>query len=213
VAEGHKLIVANEPELVFLDVEMGDGTGFDLLKLFPNPTFQVIFVTAHDKFAVQAFRFSAIDFLLKPVDADELIASIEKAEKERAKNNLNAKFDVLLHNFQTREKHSKRIVLKTMDNLYLVFVKDIMWCEADKNYTTFFLNDGRKILISKNLKEYEDMFADYAFYRTHNSFLVNMDYVDRIDKKDGGIVVMKNKTELPISVRKKEQLLTLLEKL
>lgn len=210
LAEGVELLKQEQPDVVFLDVELGDGTGFDLLKHFPAPSFSVVFVTAHNKFAVQAFRFSAIDFLLKPIDGLELTEAIAKVEKERSKNNLEDKLKLFLQNFGTQEKSKKRIVLKTLENIYFLEITDIMWCEADRNYTNFHIADGRTILISKNLKEYEDLLTDFTFYRLHHSFLVNLDFIDHIDKKDGGVVVMKNKAELPIAARKKEQLLELL---
>jgi two-component system LytT family response regulator len=212
VASGIELIKQLGPDLVFLDVEMPDGSGFDLLlKLSPIP-FKVIFITGYEDFAIRAFRFSAIDYLLKPLDGQELKEAVKKAEVSVTKE----VFDLKLHNLFSnleRPKELQKLVLKTIDKIYSVKIQDIVNCESDKNYTTFHFSNAPKIIVSTNLKEYETLLTPYNFFRPHKSHLINMAYFDHFVKSDGGNkIVMKNKTVIPLSVRKKEEFLVLLEK-
>ncbi|MEL7148333.1 MAG: LytTR family DNA-binding domain-containing protein, partial [Bacteroidota bacterium] len=161
-AEGIKIISEHTPELLFLDVELKDGTGFDILRAFPDRTFQVIFITGHNDFAIKAFRFSAIDYLLKPIDADDLIEAVRRVERISGSDNASLAKDTLLANEQSARK---KLVLSDADNIHLVEVDCIMRCEAEGNYTRFYLRDGKSILISRTLKEYEELFADFSFLR------------------------------------------------
>lgn len=213
VASGINLIKQLSPDLVFLDVEMPDGTGFDLLQKLKPITFKVIFITGYEDFAIRAFRFSAIDYLLKPLDADELVEAVKKAEESLGKEVFDVKLSNLFANLE-RPKDLQKLVLKTADRIYSVNIQDIVSCESDKNYTTFNFINAPELIVSTNLKEYETLLSPYNFFRTHKSHLINMAYFDHFIKTDGGnTIVMKNKRTVPLSVRKKEEFLVLLENL
>lgn len=213
VDSGIKIIKHHSPDIVFLDVEMPDGTGFDLLQKLKPFNFKVIFVTGYEDFAIRAFRFSAIDYLLKPLDPSELIESVKKVEDSMSKELFDMKLNNLFTNLE-RPKNLQKLILKTADKIYSVNVQDIVNCESDKNYTTFYFINAPKLVVSTNLKEYETLLTPYNFFRTHQSHLINMAYFDHFIKTDGGnTVVMKNKTTIPLSVRKKEEFLLLLENL
>lgn len=211
VENGAKLIRQLNPDLVFLDVEMPDGTGFDLLQKLSPINFKVIFITGYEDFAIRAFRFSAIDYLLKPLDSKELTEAVKKAEELLSKDI----FDVKLHNLFTnleRPKNLQKLILKTSDKIYSVNIQDIVNCESDKNYTTFHFINAPKLVVSTNLKEYEAMLSPYNFFRTHKSHLINMAYFDHFIKSEGGnTIIMKNKMAIPLSVRKKEEFMVLLD--
>jgi len=213
VESGLQLIRQLVPDLVFLDVEMPDGTGFDLLQKLKPIAFKVIFITGHEDFAIRAFRFSAIDYLLKPLDAEELAEAVKKAEESLSKEVFDMKLSNLFANLE-RPKDLQKIVLKTADRIYSVNIQDVVSCESDKNYTTFNFINAPKLVVSTNLKEYETMLAPYNFFRTHKSHLINMAYFDHFIKSDGGNkIVMKNNLSVPLSVRKKEEFLVLLDNL
>lgn len=211
IPEALNLLEQWSPDLVFLDVELDNGeTGFDFMKNFPDPLFQLIFVTAHEKYAVQAFKFSAIDFLTKPIDPVELQDAVDKAAKRIKNSNLSRQIQVLLE--QTNLNSSDRkIVLKDNEAIFFVKVKDIFYCEADGPYTRFFLLEGNNIMVSKNLKEYEEMLSPFGFERTHHSFLVNLNRVKSFDKRDGGMLILENAQQVPVSQRKRDAVLKLLE--
>jgi len=213
VASGVKLIRQLSPDLVFLDVEMPDGTGFDLLQKLSPIAFKVIFITGYEDFAIRAFRFSAIDYLLKPLDSKELSEAVKKAEHALGTE----VFDMKLHNLFTnleRPKNLQKLVLKTADKIYSVNIQDIISCESDKNYTTFYFINAPQLVVSTNLKEYETLLGPHNFFRTHKSHLINMTYFDHFIKSEGGnTIVMKNKSSVPLSVRKKEEFLVLLDSL
>jgi two-component system LytT family response regulator len=211
VDSGIKLITQSSPDIVFLDVEMPDGTGFDLLQKLKPLQFKVIFITGYEDFAIRAFRFSAIDYLLKPLDANHLVEAVKKAEDSMGKEVFDIKLNNLFSNLE-RPKNLQKLILKTSDKIYSVNIQDVVNCESDKNYTTFNFINAPKLIVSTNLKEYEAMLAPYNFFRTHQSHLINMAYFDHFIKTDGGnTIVMKNKTTIPLSVRKKEEFLVLLE--
>ncbi|TPD69989.1 LytR/AlgR family response regulator transcription factor [Flavobacterium microcysteis] len=213
VESGVKLIKLTSPDLVFLDVEMPDGTGFDLLQKLKPIQFKVIFITGYEDFAIRAFRFSAIDYLLKPLDSMELVDAVKKAQESFGNEIFDTKLNNLFANIE-RPKNLQKLILKTADKIYSVNIQDIVSCEADKNYTTFNFINAPKLIVSTNLKEYETMLVPYNFFRTHKSHLVNMAYFDHFIKSDGGnTLVMQNKLTVPLSVRKKEEFLLLLENL
>ncbi len=213
VASGVALIKQLAPDLVFLDVEMPDGTGFDLLQKLQPFDFKVIFITGYEDFAIRAFRVSAIDYLLKPLRVTDLVEAVEKAEQSRNNEVLELKLNNLFANLE-RPKNLQKLVLKTQDKIYSVNIQDIVNCEADKNYTTFNFVNAPKLVVSTNLKEYETLLGPYNFFRTHKSHLINMAYFDHFVKSDGGnTIVMKNKTSIPLSVRKKDEFLILLDQL
>jgi two-component system LytT family response regulator len=211
VQSGINAINQHQPELVFLDINMPDGTGFDLLKLLGNFTFKLIFVTAYEEFAVKAFKFSAIDYILKPINPNELIEAVEKAKLLIDKENFELRYKAFLLNYENKLKPDKKLVLKTSESIFMVEVKDIVRCEADGGYTIFFLNDTRKIMVSKNLKEYEDMLTEFSFFRPHHSHLVNLNYMQSFEKRDGGYILMKDKSMVPVSTRRKDELLAVFE--
>ena len=212
VQSGLQKIRTFQPDILMLDVEMEDGTGFDLMKQIPDPSFQLIFITAHNQYAIEAFRFSAIDYLLKPVDPEALQASILRANKNLQSKTLQQQVQVLLQQLTGLHQHEKKIVLKDIDNTYFIKVADILYCEAEGTYTKFFITGNKSILVSKNLKEYESVLEPLGFVRTHHSFLVNPDKIKIFDKKDGGSLILEEGTMVPVSQRKREQVLQLLEK-
>ncbi|MDG1332350.1 MAG: LytTR family DNA-binding domain-containing protein [Crocinitomicaceae bacterium] len=212
VQSGIKAIEKHNPDIVFLDIQMPDGTGFDVIRSIENKSFEVIFITAHEEFAIKAIKFSALDYLLKPVDAVELKAALEKAILTVDGNSKDStQYEALNTNIQSNEK--RRLVLKTQESVHVVELGQIIRCEADRNYTSFFLLDNKKILVSKTLKEYETLLASHNFLRVQQSHLINIDYVDRYDKKNGGAVVMKDGSEVPLSPAKREVFFKRLENL
>lgn len=213
VATGMTLIKQLSPDIVFLDVEMPDGTGFELLQKLSPFTFKVIFITGYEDFAIKAFRISAIDYLLKPLNANDLMEAVKKAEEALNKEVFDTKLQNLFANLE-RPKNLQKLILKTSDRIYSVNIQDVVHCESDKNYTTFYFINAPKLVVSTNLKEYEALLTPYNFFRTHQSHLINMAYFDHFIKTDGGnTIIMKNKTAIPLSVRKKEEFLVLLENL
>ncbi len=211
VESGVKIIKQLSPDIVFLDIEMPDGNGFDLLQKLKPINFKVIFITGYEDFAIRAFRFSAIDYLLKPLQSTDLIEAVKKAEDSLTKEVFDLKLNNLFTNLE-RPKNIQKLILKTADKIYSVNIQDIVNCESDKNYTTFNLINAPKLIVSTNLKEYETLLVPHNFFRTHKSHLINMAYFDHFVKADiGNKVVMKNKTCIPLSVRKKEEFLILLE--
>lgn len=214
VADGIKAISNIVPDIVFLDVEMGDGTGIDLVKQLNGViTFQLIFITAHNKYAVDAFKLSAIDFLLKPIDSTDLIESVARAEKNIKTKTLNVQLQILQDSLSEIKNDDKKIALKDSDSIYFIKISDIIHCEASGAYTIFHINKHKDILISKGIKEFEDLFQSFGFYRTHHSHLVNLKKVVRFDKADGGMLILENNKQVPVSQRKKESLLDLMDKL
>lgn len=211
VQSGIEAIEKHQPDIVFLDIQMPDGTGFDVIRSIDNKNFEVIFITAHEEFAIKAIKFSALDYLLKPVDTAELKAALEKALSTIDEKKESSQFDALQKNIQPTEK--RRLVLKTQESVHVVELDQIIRCEADRNYTSFFLKDGKKILVSKTLKEYETLLSAHNFLRVQQSHLVNIDFVDRYDKKNGGAVVMKDGSEVPLSPAKRDLFFKRLENL
>jgi two-component system LytT family response regulator len=211
VQSGIKAIEKIKPDIVFLDIQMPDGTGFDVLRSVKNKNFEVVFITAHEEFAIKAIKFSALDYLLKPIDPSELRAAVEKAIKAVDDKKEDSQFEALQNNIQPSQK--RRLVLKTQESVYVVELHEIIRCEADRNYTSFFLVGGKKILVSKTLKEYETLLSSHNFLRVQQSHLINLDYVDRYDKGNGGSVVMKDGSEVPLSPAKRDIFFKILENL
>lgn len=211
VQSGIKAIEEMSPDIVFLDIQMPDGTGFDVLKAVKNKNFEVVFITAHEEFAIKAIKFSALDYLLKPIDPMELRLAVEKSIKAVDEKHEDIQFDALQHNMQPNQK--RRLVLKTQESVHVVELHEIIRCEADRNYTSFFLVGGKKILVSKTLKEYETLLSQHNFLRIQQSHLINLDYVDRYDKGNGGSVVMKDKSEVPLSPAKRDIFFKIIENL
>jgi len=209
VAEALKLVENFGPDLIFLDVELGDGTGFDFLTRIGRLQCPVVFVTAHDHYAVKAFKFSALDYILKPVDPKEIVASLEKASS-KLKEQQQVMINALLENKNQLE--FSRIVLSDNANVHLIDINKIVLCQAVGNYTHFFLDDERELVISKTLKHYDELLRENDFIRIHQSYLINLHHLERFNKRDGGEVIMKNGAVIPISNRKKEVLVEVLKK-
>jgi two-component system LytT family response regulator len=206
-----KAIQKHQPDILFIDIQMPDGTGFDVLKQLENISFEVIFITAHEEFAIQAIKFSALDYLLKPVDPLELKEAVEKAIKAVNTKKIDNQIDALQNNILPNQK--KRLVLKTHESVFIVELHDIIRCEADKNYTSFILNGGKKIVVSKTLKDYETLLVGHNFMRVQQSHLINIDFIERYDKANGGFVIMKDGSEVPLSSAKREAFFNILENL
>jgi two-component system LytT family response regulator len=211
VKSGIASIEEHQPDLVFLDIQMPDGTGFDVLKGVSEKNFEVIFITAHEEFAIKAIKFSALDYILKPVDADELKSAVERALETIGQKKEEQQFEALQNNIQPNQK--RKLVLKTQESVHVVDLDSIIRCEADRNYTLFYLVDGKKILVSKTLKDYETLLSGHNFLRVQQSHLVNLDYVSRYDKGNGGSVVMRDNSEVPLSPAKREIFFKVLDSL
>jgi two-component system LytT family response regulator len=213
VEEAVPVIKNTNPDLLFLDVDLTDGYGFDILSILKPFNFKVIFITAHQEYAIKAIKFSALDFILKPISEFELIDAVKKAYTETDKNDKNIKWDALFNNIYTNGNENKKIVLKTSNSIHLIKISDIIRIEADNNYSTFFLQNGDKVVVSKGLIEYEKLLNDYGFFRVHQSHLINLSYISRFDKKDGGYVVLSDKSQVPVSQRKKQKILAFFERI
>ncbi len=207
VREGVAQLEAHPPELVLLDINLIDGSAFDLLGRLKDIPFKIIFITAYDNYAVKAFKFSAIDYLLKPIIPSELITAVQKAVKSLDNDNISLKLNAFLSNIENISREIKKIVLKTSDSVHLLNLKDIIRLESDSNYTRFYLAGGKKLFVSKTLKDYEDMLEDHGFFRPHQSHMINLYYIDRFEKCDGGYLIMNDGTSVPVSHRKKERLM------
>ncbi|MGV3632122.1 MAG: LytR/AlgR family response regulator transcription factor [Bacteroidota bacterium] len=211
VQSGYQAIINNKPDLVFLDIQMPDGTGFDLLQCFDNYDFKVIFITAHQEYAIEAFKICAIDYILKPLSPPLLISAVKKAEQAISSTELNQKIKNLLSNV-SEGGQEKKIVLKTMERIYSVGIQEIIRFESEGSYTTVFLKDGKKIVVSRLIKEFDEMLSSDNFTRVHQSHLINMDYLFCFEKTDNQIV-MKDNSLIPVSSRKKEHVLSLINAL
>lgn len=211
VKSGLKAIHDFQPDLVFLDVEMGDGTGFDLMREIRNPDFQVVFITAHNKYAITAFQYSAIDYLLKPVDPAELKRAVDRAAVHVKNSSLQEQLQVLMQQLSGIHNQDRKIVLKDIDNTYFIKVSDVLYCEAAGSYTRFFFTNQPPILVSRNLKEYEEVLEGLGFLRTHHSFLANPEKIKLFDKTDGGMLILEGGLSIPVSQRKKDFVMQVLE--
>ncbi|RFC54205.1 LytR/AlgR family response regulator transcription factor [Brumimicrobium aurantiacum] len=211
VQSGIDVINEHNPDIVLLDIQMPDGSGFDLLDRLRHRNFEIIFVTAHQEFAIRAIKFSALDYILKPVEIEELESALENAiDTIQSKSDLSMRYETLLENL----KHSnKRVVIRTKGSMYVVDLKDIIHCQSDRNYTYFHLTDGRKIFTSRTMKEYENVLSLPDFIRCHRSHIINFNHIERYERGDGGIIVMKNGSEVPLSRQSKDRFMELLESL
>ncbi len=207
-----EIINLHKPDLLFLDIHMGKSSGFDLLNQLIEKWFEVIFVTAYDQYGIQAVKFAALDYLLKPVNPDELISAVAKAET-RVRNKIqNEQLNFLLQQIKAPENVVQKIALPQHNEIRYVEVKEILRCEADNTYTFFFLANGDKILISKPLKEYSDLLKPHGFLRTHQSHLINPSFVKSWLKEDGGVLLMTNGDKIPVSKPNRESVKQVLGK-
>ena len=212
--EGIQAIQVLAPDLVFLDIQMPGKSGFDMLDSLEKINFEVIFTTGFDHYAVKAFKIGAVDYLLKPVDMDELETAIQRAteriqnEKPSAPN-----VEVLLQNLRGGQSENMQIALPTQEGVFYVPIKDILRCESDANYTMFYFVGRKKIMVSKNLKEYEELLSPYHFVRVHNQYLINLRHVKKYIKGEGGTVVMNDDAQIEVARRRKDDFLAELAKL
>lgn len=205
VKEGVRVIKEHHPDLIFLDVQIHDRTGFDLLRECGEINFKIIFTTAYDRFAIQAIKFSAIGYLLKPIDEDDLAEAIDKI-KETSVEQINAMAGVIENNLHQPVK-KKKLTIPTGNELLFVNIDEIVRCHSDVNYTTIFKSDKQKIVVAKTLKEFEELLSDHHFFRVHNSDLINLAYIKSYNKGKGGSVILNDGTELEVSTRRKDDFL------
>jgi len=211
VVEGAKILKHHQPDIVFLDIQMQDGSGFDLLDILKDIQFKLIFITASDAHAIKAFRYAAIDYLLKPVDPDELKQALDKFRN--SKLNENDKYRLLNDTLKNAGKPHERLALHTQDKIHIVNIKDIVRCESNVNYTEFFFSNAKKMLVTKTLKDFEDLLNDQGFYRVHQSHLINTRYIKEFVKTDGGYLMMTDGSSVPVSTRKRPEVMKMLEEL
>jgi two-component system LytT family response regulator len=209
VATGLKAIEEHQPDLVLLDIKMADGDAFDLLQQIKSIFFKIIFITAFEEYALKSFKFSALDYLLKPVTIDDLRMAFDKAEKQIL-TELKLQVATLQNNLSSSKY--KTLVLRTAEKIYFIDTQDIIRCESDRNYTYFFVNEQKKHIVSQPLKEYEEILSEHGFFRIHKSHMINLSYIESFDKADGGSIILKDKTELPVARRKKAELLEIFSK-
>jgi two-component system, LytTR family, response regulator len=198
------LIKETTPDLLFLDVELQTGTGFDVLDKVGEVGFDVVFTTAFEQYAVKAIKLSSLDYLLKPIDVEELQLAVEKAKEKNDDEVQKRKLEILMSNLEPSTA-KKRICLATGDSIEFINIPDILYCEANGAYTNFHLSSGTAILVSKNLKEYETILSDQNFMRVHNSFLINLAEVKKFVKSEGGYILMKNNSQISISQKKRDE--------
>lgn len=207
---GKMLIEQQQPDLVFLDIEMPGMTGVDLVRSFTNPTFRVVFVTAYDDYAVETFRLSAVDYLLKPIGAEDVIHAVQKIKNDIRKdqNPLSAQ---LQHLEKLLNKHSdngdNKIGIGMQDKIVFVSIKDIVFCEASGSYTNVYLQSGEKMVASRLLGDFESQLSEHKFFRIHHHSLINLKHVKEFQKNDGGYVIMENGKQLEVSQRKRKDFL------
>lgn len=216
VKTGIEAIEKLRPQVVFLDIHLTDGTGFDILGTLKEKgkiSAHIVFITAHEQYALKAFRFSALDFILKPVDPEELQHTIDKIKETVTKSPSFENIDLLLENIRKKVDNFKRIALSTSDGVHLFEVADIIRCEAKVNYTQFYIKNHKPVLISKTLKEYEELLTEHGFERIHQSHLINLSYLKSYIKTDGGYVIMADNSHIPIAQSKKEKLQELIKAL
>lgn len=211
VDEGIEAIEKHNPELIFLDIEMPKKNGFELLQAFPNPDFDVIFTTAYNQFALKAFRFAALDYLLKPIDADDLVAAVKRYEKKMMQQHFRMQLDILMKQYAQPSALPEKISFATQQAVHFIEPRKIIYCESDSNYTCLFFADKTKMVITKTLKEVEDVLRHYDFFRIHHSFIINLKQVNRYVKADGGLIEMAGGAQLPISRQRKDELMQVLK--
>ena len=210
--EGKNQILEKNPDLVFLDIDMPRGTGFDMLEMLPDKNFDVIFVTAYSDYAIKAFKYSAADYILKPIEIDDLINAVKRVQKKKLSNSSasSINYDVLMENI--KDKRPKKIIVSNSDGIEFVEVGKIIRFQAEGSYTQIFIFDGTQILVSKNLKEFQELLTEDEFFRPHNSHLINLSNVKRYVQRDGGYILMSDDSQVPISRRKKDLFIDIMAK-
>lgn len=207
---GLEVIRKLKPDVVFLDIQMPDGSGFRLLEELDEIDFEIIFTTAFDQFAIKAIKYSALDYLLKPIDPEELVSAIRKVEGKMDKRGMNDNIQVLLDNIKSKDPDPHKIVLSTSEKIHIIETDQILRCESDNYYTNFFLTDGTRILVSKTLKENEELLGGHNFIRPHKSHLVNVKYIKGFLRNDGGYIEMTDGSRIPVSRRKREKIIEII---
>jgi len=207
VQTGLTAIAEQKPELVFLDIELQSETSFEILEKLPEINFELVFTTAFDHYALKAIKFCAIDYLLKPIDLNELRIAVAKAEKRLNREYLNKNLEVLVNNLKSGSQNNHRIALSTLEGLLFVNVRDIIYCESSGPYTRFIFKQAAVIVTSKHLKEYEDLLSGYEFFRIHKSYLVNLQEIKKYIRGDGGHIIMSDGAALNVSKQRKESFL------
>mgnify|MGYP003444616460 CR=1 FL=1 len=212
VESGKAMINAFRPDMVFLDIEMPGGGGFKLLNSIDNIDFEVVFITAYEQFAIKAIRHAALDYLLKPVDPKELVSAVAKVKDAKYKKTLKKQYDTLLKNLNPEQLTVRKISLSTTDKIHLIEVDDIVRCESDNYYTIIHFKNGTNMMVSKTLKEIEQKLEEFDFVRTHKSHLVNIRCILNFIK-DEMVVLMSDGSKVPVSKRKKENILGIINSL
>jgi len=202
--KGIKVIKKHKPDVVFLDIQMPDGSGFKLLEEVGEINFEIVFTTAFDQYAIKAIKYSALDYLLKPIIPDDLKSAVKKLEKNADTSHTKTNVNILLENNKSKNNDLKKIVLSTIEGLYVVEVKNIIRCESDGCYTRFILLEGKTIMVSKTLKDIEELLEEFNFIRPHKSHLINLTHVKTVNKIDGGTIVMSDASHVPVSRRRRE---------
>ncbi|MEM6642537.1 MAG: LytTR family DNA-binding domain-containing protein [Bacteroidota bacterium] len=206
IEESIEQIDALAPDILFLDIQLGDRLSFEILRKVDFEKLKIIFVTAYEQYAMEAFRFSAVDYLHKPIDPDLLVKAVDKAVVRLDERRSKLELEVLIHNFSAKPQ-DRKLVLNTMDAAHVINLSEIIFCQSEGNYTRFFLEKEKQILTSKTLKEYEIQFGNAGFMRVHKSFLINLEQLRTFNKKEGGLIIMKDGSKIPLAVRKKEAFL------
>lgn len=207
VETGVHTIQTAKPDLVFLDIEMTQGNAFDLLNQLQPVNFQIIFVTAFDNYAIRAFKYSAVDYLLKPVDIDDLCAAVERVSQKIQGKSFIDQMQVLLYNVETFHLSQQKMAVPTLTGLIFVAIRDIMRFEAKGSYTTIYLNNGEQIMATRNIKEYEDLLPAVIFCRVHNSHIINLHKIQKYHKGRGGYVIMEDGSSIEVASRRREEFL------
>jgi two-component system LytT family response regulator len=208
--DGIAAIQKHTPELVFLDIEMPRKNGFEVLLAFPEPHFDVIFTTAYDQFAIKAFKFAALDYLLKPIEAEDLVAALQRYGKKQRHLQFKEQLEILLQQYKQPQLAPCKLSFATHEGIVFVKPEAIVRCESSSNYTMLFLSDKAKLVISKTLKEVEDLLHTYGFFRVHHSHLINLQQVNRYVKNEGGYIEMSDSAHVPVSRQRKELVLEVL---
>lgn len=206
VGEAVELIANTQPDVVLMDIELHEGNGFDVINQLSHLSFDVVFTTAFEHYALKAIKFSSLDYLLKPVNTEELRTALHKASLKKNENQRRQQLEVLLASLDNRQEN-RNICLSTADGIEFIQTNNILYCEANGSYTNFILKGNQKLIVSKHLKEYETLLADHDFMRVHNSFLINLKEVKRFVKSDGGYILMNNDATISISQKRREDFL------
>jgi two-component system LytT family response regulator len=208
-----EIVAEKNPDIVFLDINLGDGSGFDVLEKLPKKDFALIFTTAYDQYAITAFKLNAIDYLLKPILEEEMKRALEKIDRKTSPNELAIQLELYKDLVSKNKKGiaaEKKIVLKDQDSIYFIKTSEIIYCKSEGPYTEFTIIPHQKITVSNNLKDYEDLLEPYNFVRVHHSYMVNIDLIVKYNKGSGGSLILQGGYEVPVSQRKKEMVLELL---